>query len=108
MTNQLFDVRCRHTDHYYLSVIEGLLSGLKAGLKDRDVATHLNDLGLLSATGAAWTQPAVAMALFKLRHSRDKSSHLHNAMLQLSFDGLLTKAQVLPLLQPRNQPAVRM
>lgn len=107
MTQQ-YDVRCRHSDSWYLAVLQGLLSGLKAGLKDRAIAMHLNDLGLLSATGAAWTQPAVAMALFKLRHCREKSSHLYSAMLQLHWDGLLTKAQCLPLLQLRNSPQVRM
>lgn len=100
---QHYDVRCRHTDSYYLSIIKGLLSGLKAGLKDRDIATHLNDLGLLSATGAPWTVMAVQMALFKLRHFREKSSHLHNALLQLVYDNLLTKAECLPLIQARNQ-----
>lgn len=105
---QTYDVRCRHSDSYYLTQIEGLLAGLNAGLKDRDIATHMNDQGLLSATGAPWTQPAVAMALFKLRHSREKSSHLHNAMLQLHWDGLLTRAQCLPLLEPRNHPQARM
>ena len=107
MTQQ-YDVRCRHSDQYYLTQIEGLLAGLNAGLNDKAIAADMNERGLLSATGAAWTTPAVAMALFKLRHSRQKSSHLHNAMLQLHWDGLLTKVQCWPLLQPRNQPAVCM
>lgn len=101
--NQTYDVRCRHSDTYYLETIKGLLSGLKANLKDKDIAVHMNSLNLLSATGAAWTTPAVAMALLKLRFFRQKSSHLHNALLQLHFDGLLSKAECLPLLQPRKQ-----
>lgn len=105
---QHYDVRCRHTDSYYLAVVEGLLSGLNAGLNDKGIAAAMNEQGLLSATGATWTTTAVVQALHKLRHSRAKSSHLHNALLQLYWDGLLTKAQCLPLFQARNVPQVRM
>ena len=108
MKQQQYDVRCRHTDSYYLATIEALLAGVNAGLNDKSIALQLNGHGMLSATGAPWTAMAVQQALHKLRHSREKSSHLHSAMLQMHWDGLLTKAQVLPLLQPRNVPQVRM
>lgn len=103
-----YDTRQRHSDTYYLQVIQGLLTGLKAGLSDKGMASHLNERGVLSATGKPWTVTAVVQALFKLRHFRETGSYLHTAMLQLCFDGVLTKAQVLPLLEPRNSPQVRM
>ena len=106
--NKTYDVRCRHTDHYYHRTLLGLLSALEAGIHKRDIAKHLNDLGLLSATGVAWTTNAVMMALHKLRTFREKSSHLHNAMNQLVFDGLLTREQCMPLLQSRTAPQDRM
>ena len=105
---QQYDVRCRHTDYYYHQTLLGLLSALEAGLHKRDMAQHLNERGLLSATGVAWTTNAVMMALHKLRHFREKSSHLHSAMNQLVFDGLLTRQQCLPLLQSRIAPQERM
>lgn len=108
MTQKLYGIRCRHTDSFYLATIEALLAGVNAGLNDKAIALQLNGSGMLSATGAPWTPMAVQQALHKLRHSREKSSHLHSAMLRLHWDGLLTKAQCLPLLQPRNVPAVRM
>lgn len=102
MNKQQYDVRCRHSDSWYLSVIQGLLSALKVSHRDKDIATHMNSLSLLSATGNAWTPLAVQQALFKLKHFREKSSHLHNAMLQLHWDGLLSREECLPLIQPRK------
>lgn len=108
MSSKQYDVRCRHSDSYYLRVLQALLSATEAGLHKRDIPAHLNDLGLLSATGVAWTTNSVTMALFKLQNFRVKSSHLHSAMNQLCFDGLLTREQCMPLLQSRRPPQERM
>nr|WP_315428110.1 hypothetical protein [uncultured Albidiferax sp.] len=108
MTHPTYHTSIQHSDIYYLRVIQGLLSGLKDGLSDKDMAAHLNRHGLLSATGRPWTVTAGIQALSKLRHSRKTSSHLHTAMLRLCFDGVLSKAQVLPLLTPRKSPQVQM
>lgn len=103
-----YEPRNRHTTSYYLTVIQGLLAGLKDGLNDKDMAASLNERGLLSATGKPWSVTAVVQALYKLRHGLDAGSYLHTAMLQLCFDGVLAKAQVLPLLEPRRGLSVRM
>lgn len=107
-TTPSYDIRTKHSDTYYLRVIQGMLSGLRAGLGDKDIASHLNKLGVFSATGAPWTVTAGVQALHKLRSSSNYGSHLHTAILRLCFDGVLTKAQVLPLIEPRKTPRARM
>lgn len=108
MPDQQYSSRCVHTDTFYLNQIEGLLAGLNAGMSDRAITADMNERGLFSASGSAWTVAAVVQALHKLRYSRIKGSNLYSALLRLHWDGLLTKAQCLPLFEPRNQPAVRM
>ena len=100
-----YNSRTKHQPSFYLSTIEGLLSGIKAGLSDAEIAAHLNSLGLKSPMGKPWTTTATVQALFKLRHYREVASRLHSALLQLTYDGLLTKAQCLPLFANRNTQA---
>ena len=100
-----YNSRTKHQPSFYLSTIEGLLSGVKAGLTDSEIAVHLNSLGLKSPMGAPWTTAAASQALFKLRHYREVASRLHSALLQLTYDGLLTKAQCLPLFAQRHTHA---
>jgi len=97
-----YNSRTKHQPSFYLATIEGLLSGIKAGLSDAEIATHLNGLGLKSPMGKPWTTVATVQALFKLRHYREVASRLHSALLQLTYDGLLTKAQCLPLFAQRH------
>lgn len=97
-----YNTRTTHSPSYYLSVIENLLGGVAANQADGDIAERLNTQAIRSATGAAWTSMAVTQALFKLRHYRQRASKLHAAVLQLCFDGVVTKAQVLPLYQVRE------
>lgn len=97
-----YNSKTKHQPSFYLSTIEGLLSGIKAGLSDAEIANHMNGLGLKSPMGHSWTTTAVVQALFKMRHYREVASRLHSALLQLTYDGLLTKAQCLPLFASRN------
>lgn len=97
-----YNSKTKHQPSFYLSTIEGLLSGIKAGLSDAEIANHMNGLGLKSPMGQAWTTTAVVQALFKMRHYREVASRLHSALLQLTYDGLLTKAQCLPLFSSRS------
>lgn len=97
-----YNSKTKHQPSFYLSTIEGLLSGIKAGLNDSEIADHMNALGLKSPMGQPWTTTAVVQALFKLRHYREVASRLHSALLQLTYDGLLTKAQCLPLFASRS------
>lgn len=108
MANQGYAERCVHGDSYYLTQLQALLAGINAGMSDRALATSLNEQGLLSPTGSAWTVAAVVQALHKLRYSSTKGSNLFSALLRLHWQGLLTKAECLPLFQARNVPAVRM
>lgn len=97
-----YSPRAKHQPSFYLSTIEGLLSGIKAGLNDASIADHMNSLGLKSAMGKPWTPAAAQQALFKLRHYAETPSRLHAALLQLTYDGLLSKAQCLPLFASRS------
>lgn len=97
-----YNTRTTHSNSYYLGVIETLLAGVAANQADGDIANRLNSSSIRSATGATWTSMAVTQALFKLRHYRQRASKLHAAVLQLCFDGVVTKAQVLPLYQVRD------
>jgi len=97
-----YSTRTTHSSTYYLGVIESLLAGVAANQSDADIAARLNDQSIRSATGATWTSMAVTQALFKLRHYRQRASKLHAAVLQLCFDGVLARGQVLPLYQVRE------
>lgn len=97
-----YNTRTTHSNAYYLGVIESLLAGVAANQGDADIANRLNSSSIRSATGSTWTSMAVTQALFKLRHYRQRASKLHAAVLQLVFDGVLTKGQVLPLYQVRD------
>lgn len=97
-----YNTRTTHSSSYYLVVIETLLAGVAANQGDADIANRLNTQAIRSATGATWTSMAVTQALFKLRHYRQRASKLHAAVLQLCFDGVVTKGQVLPLYQARD------
>ena len=97
-----YNTRTTHSSTYYLGVIESLLAGVAANQGDGDIAARLNTQAIRSATGASWTAMAVTQALWKLRHYRQRASKLHAAVLQLCFDGVLNKGQVLPLYQVRE------
>lgn len=101
--NQFFNPQTRHSDAYYLRLLLTLAEGVGAGLIYRDVATLLNDRGILSPVGKPWTSTAVSQALAKLRNYQTKQSRLHQAFLQLVVNGDLLPSEVSVLFQPRQQ-----
>lgn len=94
--------RYQHSLAFYKSVLDALIYGLNQGLSDRDIAARLNSLGIRSATGKPWTSVSVKAALFKIRHHKEVASRLHQALLQLAFDGVLKASDTFVLFQQRR------
>lgn len=102
MKNTTYHPRVQHSLPFYHSVLLALIEGLTLRMTDREIADHLNSRGLLSPSGRPWTQVAVRQCLFKLRNHQIVPSHLHKALLQLCFNGLLRPSQTEILFQPRR------
>jgi hypothetical protein len=103
-----FHPRTQHSSQYYYATISALLEGVTADKTDRELAQLLTDKDLLSPTGVAWTPTVISKTLWKLRNYRTIGSTLHNQLLQLCFDGVLTREAVLPLYQSRTSPRMTM
>lgn len=104
--DEIYNRRTRHSGSYYLALIQGLLFGINNGMPHKEIAASLNRTGVLSPVGTDWNTNGVTMALRSLRDHRTMGSYLHTALLSLAFDGLLTKQQVMPLLEP-TQPNLK-
>lgn len=100
--------RTQHSQPYYFATIAALLEGVTAGSTDRELADLLTDKQLLSPVGAAWTPSVVSKALWKLRNHRTIGSTLHNQILQMMWDNLITREAVMPLYQSRNSSRMTM
>jgi len=99
---QYFNPATRHSDSYYLTVLLALAEGVGNGLTDREIADMLSERGILSPIGKPWTSTAVSQALSKLRNFRDRPSRLHQAFLQLCFDGYLKPSDASVLFRQRK------
>ena len=108
MMDELYNRRTRHSGSYYLALLQGLLFGIQTNMAHKEIAASLNRTGVLSPVGADWSTNGVTMALRSLREHRTVSSYLHTAMLSLVFDGILSRAQVLPLLEQKPNLRERM
>lgn len=94
--------RVVHSLPYYHAVLLVFIHGLEQRLSNAAIADLLNSRCLLSPSGKPWTSVSVKHALFKLRHHQEIPSHLHKALLQLAFDGVLKPSQSLVLFAPRT------
>lgn len=92
-----------HSDQYYLALLTALISAVKAGFTDRQIADYLNSRAILSPSGKPFTSNSVSQILKKLRNHKEYPSRLHKALLQLVFDGKLTAPETYILFQPRRQ-----
>lgn len=108
MMDEQYSRRTRHSSSYYVALLQGLLYGINTGMGHKDIAASLNRTGVLSPVGVDWTTNGVTMALRSLREHRTVSSYLYTAMLSLVFDGILSRAQVLPLLDQKPNLRERM
>lgn len=91
-----FPRNTRHSLTYYETVLRALLAGINASQRQTVIADNLNSAGLPSPTGAEWNEGMVKSLLKRLRH---RTGPVWHALLELTFDGKLTRAQAQPLLQ---------
>lgn len=94
--------RFQHSPEYYHQLLLVFIDALNSRQTDKQTAALLNERGLLSPVGRPWTASAVKLALFKLRNYKDTPSKLHQALLQLAWDGLIRPSQALILFAPRK------
>jgi hypothetical protein len=94
--------RFTHSATYYHEVLLVLIDALNTHQTDHATATLLNSRAILSPAGHPWTASAVKQSLYKLRNFREVPSRLHQALLQLCFDGELRASQALILFAPRR------
>lgn len=94
--------RFQHSTEYYHQLLLVFIDALNTRQTDKQTADLLNERGLLSPVGRPWTASGVKLALFRLRNYRDTPSKLHQALLQLCFDGVLRASQALILFAPRK------
>jgi hypothetical protein len=96
MQSPTFPRNQRHSLSYYASVLSVLLAGLNARQRQAVIADNLNSAGLPSPTGAEWSAAMVKSLLKRIRH---RTGPVWHALLELCFDGKLTRTQAQPLLQ---------
>ncbi len=87
-----------HSLTYYKSLLLTLAKCLVAGFTHKEIAHHLNGVGILSPTGRHFTAEIVKNTLASLRKPLRFPSIAYQAMMKLIFDRELTKEQCLPLL----------
>ncbi len=92
-----------HSDQYYLALLSALISAVKAGFTDRQIADYLNSRAILSPSGKPFTPNAVSQILKKLRNHKEYPSKIHKALLLLCYEGRLSAPDTYILFQPRRQ-----
>lgn len=88
-------------DDYFLRVLHEIAMSIVAGFKDREVADHLNALGLKSATGAPFNANTVRQWLKGLRNPQRYPSAAYKALCRLHKAGRLKAVQCRALLLKR-------
>lgn len=100
MTNR-YATTTLHSLDYYKRLILCVGKCLSVGAKNKAIVDELNNEGILSATGLPFTVERVKQLLKGFRKRLDGPSTAYRAMLELHFQGALTKVQCLPLLNVR-------
>jgi hypothetical protein len=95
--------RQQHSTTYYHQILLAFIDALNTSKTDKATADLLNSRAILSPSGKPWSASAVKQALFKIRNYKEVPSRLHQALLQLCFDGSLRASQALILFAPRRQ-----
>ena len=78
-----------HSLNFYHQVLLCFIDGLKRNLTHSEIATLLNERGLLTPTGLKWRGQQVKENLKKIRLHRDYSSRIHNKLLELIIAGTI-------------------
>jgi hypothetical protein len=99
----IYHPRTEHSTRYYHQLLLVLIDALNTRQTDQQTATLLNSRAILSPSGKPWTASAVKQCLYKIRNYKEVPSKLHQALLQLAFDGVLRASQALILFAPRRQ-----
>lgn len=86
-----------HTIFYYKRVLLALIDGLNRNLTHADIATELNEQGLLTPTGLKFKGQIIKEILKKLRLNKEYSSRFHNKLLQLIVAGEISIASAMIL-----------
>jgi hypothetical protein len=94
--------RLQHSLPYYHSVLLVFIDALSTNQTDKITAALLNERGILSPSGRPWTSTAVKQAIAKIRNYKDCPNRLHQALLELCFEGTLRPSQALVLFAPRR------
>lgn len=102
MHEKTYHPATQHSTSFYHLTLLTLIEGLNQKLADREIAALLTSRGMLSPAGRTWTPTAVTQALYKVRNYRTVKSKMHSALLQLVFDGILTKPEVQILFAQRK------
>lgn len=98
--------RVLHSDPYYAAVLNTFIQGVRNKQSDKAIATLLNDKGLLSPRGKAWSPSGVKQALYKIRNFREIPNTLHRMLMQLCFSQAISSADALVLFTPRRSGAM--
>jgi hypothetical protein len=102
-TDTTYHPRVLHSDGYYTAVLNTLIYGVSTKKTDKEIATLLNDKGLLSPRGQKWSPSAVKQALYKIRNFREIPTTLHRVLMQLCFSQVISGADALVLFEPRRR-----
>ena len=86
-----------HSLEYYKRLLLCIAKCLTRGAKHRHIVEELNREGIHSPVGTPFNIEALKRILKSLRNPTDYPSKTQHAMLQLYFDGGLTKAECIPL-----------
>lgn len=100
MTNRkpyTYPTTVRHSDDFYLQCLLHFIDGLKSSRTHRQIAQRLNDAGLRTPQGIAWSDQGVKTTLKKIRLNADFRSSFHSALLRLVYAGRLTVEETMPL-----------
>jgi len=95
---QTYHPRTFQSVDYYVSVVRNILASRRTGRTYEEMAINLNEVGLRAPTGHPFTANGIKMLFAKLRARR---GNFHAGLMQAVYDGLLTPAELAPLLPMR-------
>lgn len=90
-----------HSLGYYKKLILCVGQGLEDGLTHKEIVAQLNARDIPSTVGKPFTVGSLAQMLNGFRNPDAFPTNAYRAMLQLFFEGEISKAQCLPLLTKR-------
>lgn len=92
----------RQSPEYYESVLRHLIQMNNKTFTYSEMATHLNELEILTPTGLQWHSDHIKNLLKKLRNFKTTPSFIAQHLLEMIFEDKLTLKESLPLFQSRR------